>query len=421
MTAAATSQSVPEPVAAGSAEGSAPEHGQDGRLPLADVTVIDLSRLFPGSFTTLLLAGLGARVIKVEDTGSGDGIRDMMVFDGLPESAAHVMLNRGKESISVDLKSAQGQELIRALIAKSDVLVDSFRPGVLDRLGLDREAISAVNPRIVHVSISAFGQDSPLAAVPAHDLNSVGYAGLLELTRDSDGGLIMPRLQNADLSAGWQAALAVLAGLRVVGRDNVGYRADVAMNEAAASVLALQLATVAGTGQPPPSPDYLTGQLACYNLYRCGDGQWITVAGLEPKFFNRMCTLIGRTDLIAAHYDPARQGWLRDELAATFATEARSHWLDLLAGEDTCVGPALSLPDALASPSMVARGAVTDVAFSDGHTARAFRAIPWDQRADNGLRAPALGEQTAAVLAEVGVTHEQLQRLIDSGIVRGTS
>ncbi|MFA7266832.1 MAG: CaiB/BaiF CoA-transferase family protein [Candidatus Nanopelagicales bacterium] len=389
-----------------------------GELPLSGVTVIDLSRLFPGSYGTLLLSVLGATVIKVEDTGAGDGIREMLKFEGNPESAGHLMLNRGKQSISVNLKDPRGQRLLLQLISDADVLVDSFRPGVLDRLGLGQAALLEVNPSLVHVSITAFGQTGEYRDRPAHDLNSVGYAGLLGLARDRDGGATMPRLQNADLSAGLHAALAVFAGLRVAGRDGLPFRADVAMNETAASLLALQNATVAGTGQSPPVPDYLTGAIACYSIYEAADGECLTVAGLEPKFFTRMCELMGRADLAIRQYDVAGQDELRDELAAIFKSQPRRHWLDLLAGEDTCVGPALSLTDALAEPQPRQRGSVTDAEFSDGQRVPAFRVIPWEKRTDNGERAPQLGEHTSSVLAEIGVTPEQFEQLIASGVVR---
>ncbi len=393
----------------------------EGSLPLAGVTIVDLSRLFPGNFGTLLLAGLGAEVIKVEDTDRGDGIRDMLTFPDRSESVGHLMLNRGKKSISVDLKSVEGQQVVLQLIAHADVLVDSFRPGVLDRLGLGPQALAKANPTLVHVSITAFGATGEYRMRPAHDLNSVGYAGYLTLVRGKDGAALMPSLQNADLSAGLHAALAVLAGLRVAQRDGVSFQADVAMNESAASLLALQAATVAGTGESPPVPDFLTGRLACYDLYEASDGQWITVAGLEPKFFGRMCDLIGHPDWAQLQFDPERQEELREALRGVFATEPRSHWMDLLAAEDTCVGPALTLTDALAEPQAVERGAVTVASFRDGEEASVFRAIPWEHRTDNSERAPLLGEHTSGVLADIGVTPDQVKKLIESGIVRPSS
>ena len=392
-----------------------------GDRPLAGVTVLDLTRLLPGNYATLLLVGLGADVIKIEDTAGGDGIRHMMTFPGQSQSAGHVVLNRGKRSVSIDLKDPAGQELMLTMVATADVLVDSFRPGVLERLGLGAQALAKVNPRLVHVSITAFGQDGPYAALPAHDLNTAGYAGLLGLVADADGTPPMPGLQNADLASGLHAALATVAGLRVAERTGRGYRADVSMAESAAGLLPLQTATLAGTNAAPPIPDYLTGALACYALYECADGKWITVAGLEPKFFSRMVDLLGHPELASDQFDPAGQEVLRNRLKEIFAASPRQHWLDLLAHEDTCVGPVLSVPEALADQQFTTRGSVTTARFSDGADATVFSCVPWDSHADEALSAPELGQDTAAVLAQVGVTAEQLNRLVEAGVVRPTS
>jgi len=384
--------------------------------PLAGVTVLDLTRLLPGNYATLLLVGLGANVIKVEDVHGGDGIRQMMVFPGQSESAGHVVLNRGKRSISVNLKDPAGQRIVQELVGTADVLIDSFRPGVMSRLGLGPADLARANPTLVHVSITAFGQTGPYAAKPAHDLNTAGYAGLLGLVCD-DSGPVMPGLQNADLASGLHAALATLAGLRVVEQSGVGYRADVAMSDSAAGLLPLQVATVAGTGQAPPVPDYLTGQLACYDVYECADGKSITVAGLEPKFFGRMAELIERPDLTAQQFDPAMQPQLRQALAEVFASRDRADWMAVLADEDTCVGPVLSVAEALTDEHFADRGAVTSATFSDSKSAAVFRAVPWDGRGDSGLTAPSLGQDTADVLASIGMTADQLALLIESGVV----
>lgn len=385
--------------------------------PLAGVTVLDLTRLLPGNYATLLLAGLGADVIKVEDVHGGDGIRAMMVFPGQPQSAGHVVLNRGKRSVSVDLKDPAGQQVIQELVSSADVLIDSFRPGVMSRLGLGPDELARANPALVHVSITAFGQTGPYASRPAHDLNTAGYAGLLGLVRD-ESGAVMPGLQNADLASGLHAALATLAGLRIAEHTGTGYRADVAMSDSAAGLLPLQVATVAGTSQPPPVPDYLTGQLACYEIYECRDGKSMTVAGLEPKFFGRMVELIGRPELASQQFDPAAQPELRQSLAEVFASRDRAEWMTILADQDTCAGPVLTVAEALTDEHFVDRGSVTNASFSDGSSAAVFRSVPWDGRGDDGLRAPALGQDTVDVLTSIGITAAQLDLLIKSGVVR---
>lgn len=393
-----------------------------GAAALAGVRILDMTRLLPGNFATLLLAGLGADVIKIEEVRGGDGIRYMVVPPGKTESSGHALLNRGKRSAAIDLKTPEGVEVMRELVRGADVLIDSFRPGVLDRLGLDAASLLAANPSLVHVSINAFGATGPYTAVPAHDLNCAGYAGALSLVAGSDGTPPMPAIQNADMASGMQAALAVLAGLRVAERDGEPYRADVAMTDSAAALLAIAAATAAGTAQAPPVPDVLTGALACYRLYECSDGRWLTVGGLEPKFFGRMTELMGLPELAARQYEPAGQDEVAALLAAEFAKRTLPQWMDLLAQEDTCVGPVLTITEALAEPHFAARSAVTEVQFRDGSTAPVFRAVPWDGRtADVRLTAPEHGEHTAAVLAEAGIGSEAIASLLAERIVGPSS
>jgi len=379
--------------------------------------VLDLTRLLPGNFCTLLLVGLGAQVIKVEEIVGGDGIRYMFGGGSHDESGPHTVLNRGKRSLCVDLKSEAGQQVMLELVRGADVLVDSFRPGVLDRLGLGRESLEAVNPSLVHVSINAFGDSGPYRGVPAHDLNAVGYAGALSLVQDADGTPAMPAVQNADMSSGMHAALAVLAGLRVAQRDHTFYRADVAMTDSAASLLALPMATYAATGAVPAVPDLLTGQLACYRTYRCSDGKWLTVGGLEAKFFGRMVELMGVPEFAARQYDPLGQELLASDLAAVFATRTRDEWADELAAADTCTGPVLTIDEVLREPNLVQRGVVTTARFRDGADVAVIRAIPWSADPDEGLSAPLLGEDTETVLAEAGFTSEQVAQFVQDGIV----
>ncbi|MGV1036528.1 MAG: CaiB/BaiF CoA transferase family protein [Candidatus Nanopelagicales bacterium] len=393
----------------------------DQQAALAGVRILDLTRLLPGNFATLLLAGLGADVVKIEQVEGGDGIRHLLGSGHGGEAAAHMVLNRGKRSLTVDLKAAQGRDLLLELVAEAQVLIDSFRPGVLDRLGLSAEALLAANPTLVHVSINAFGSTGPYKTRPAHDLNSSGYAGALGLVVDSDGAPTLPGLQSADLAAGLHAALAVLSGLRVAEGQGRDFRADVAMTDSVASMLPLAVATLAGTGQPPAVPDLLTGSLACYGVYECADRKWLTVGGLEAKFFARMVELMGRPELADQQYDIAKQEQLRQELSAAFKTRSRAEWIDALAGEDTCVGPVLTVEEALAEPHFLDRGTVTNAAFRDGTQVPVIRSVPWAAEGDEGLAAPKLGEHNEQVLAEAGLDPQRIAYLIGNGIVGGPS
>lgn len=384
--------------------------GETSPGPLSGVRVLDLTRLLPGGYATLLLAGLGAQVVKIEEVRGGDGLRVVVPRTAAGESGAHAVLNRGKASLAVDLKQDAGRELLLRLVSASDVLIDSFRPGVLDRLGLGPDALSAANPRLVHVSIDAYGSDGPYRTWPAHDLNTLGYAGVLSLSVGSDGKPTMPPIQIADLSSGLQATLAVLSGLRVAERDGTSFRADVSMADSAASLLTLAAASAAATGLVPAVPDALTGALACYGVYQCADTKWITVAGLEPKFFARMVELMGRGDLAGLQYDLPAQRRLHTELTREFASQAREHWLNLLAAQDTCVGPVNNVAEALADPNFVSRAVITDVRLSNGSRIPGIRAVPWIAEPELAA-APALSADAGRLLAELGVPDAQIAQL----------
>ncbi len=369
--------------------------------PLDGVRILDLTRLLPGAYASSLLLGLGADVLKVEDPRGGDGLRATPPWTPSGESGVFVALCRGKRSIALDLKNDTAREVLLALVAESDALVDSFRPGVLDRLGLGAEALHRANASLVHVSLTAYG-DGARAALPGHDLNAEGYAGILGLSRGSDGRASMPAVPMADMATGLQAALAVVSGLRLAGSG--GFRADVTMLDSALSLTALGQGAVLATGADPPTPDVLTGGLACYGVYRCADGLEVACGALEPQFFRRVAELVGDPTLADVQYDVAGQDALRGRLSLLFATRPRRDWLDLLEGDQTCVTPVLTPAEALRDDDLVARGVVEDVGLSDGSTVRAARAVAWVVPGTEApAAAPALGEHADDVLHSLGL------------------
>lgn len=406
--------------------------GQGVSLPLDGVRVLDLTRLLPGAYATLMLAGMGADVVKIEDPASGDALRAAPPWTSNGESGPHAILNRGKRSVAIDLKQREGRTVLLRLVSAAEVLVDSFRPGVMERLGLGPSDIERANPSLVHVTIDAYGSGGPYQQLPAHDLNSAGYAGIIGLARDGHGHPAMPSVPVVDHLAGLNAVVAVLAGLRNRAGGTGGYRAEVAMADSAASILSLIGGYYAATGASPTAPEMLSGQLACYGLYECADGEWITVGGLEPKFFSRMLNLMGLDELLSMQYDVGAQADLRARLAGVFREMDRSYWLDLLAGEDTCVGPVNDVATALADPNLRVRGMVVDVSFRDGGCAPAVRAVPWLPGArgshESGVApdastarlAPLLGEHTTEVLEEFGIPEAEMATFRTSGAIKGS-
>lgn len=283
--------------------------------PLAETLVVDLTRYLPGPFASRELLRLGARVVRVEPPG-GDPLRAIA-------PAWDAALNAGKESVALDLKSAPDLALTQALVGRADVVLEGFRPGVLDRLGL------RVPETAVLCAITGFGTDGPNARRVGHDLNYLGFAGAL-----ADTAPALPPVQVADLAAGALAAVVeILAALLAGG----GARITVSMTDNAHRLVSHRLGG-------DPVPRLLTGGVPCYSIYRTADGRWLTVAALEAKFWKRLCELLGREDLVARQLDPAAIG----ELAAIFSTRPLADWLDRFGDEEVCAGPVLTPAEAAA-------------------------------------------------------------------------
>lgn len=386
--------------------------------PLSGITVVDLARLLPGDYGTAVLADLGAEVLKVEQPGVGDGLRHVEPYDDAGLSGAHGLLNRGKRSMTLDLKTSEGRAILLELLTRCDVLVDSFRPGVLERLRLGRAALASANPRLVHVSLTFFGHDSGRAEEAGHDINAQALAGLLELADGPQGGPALPYVQAADHAAGLQLAVAVLAGVHHRDRTGTGGFWDVAMVDAAYSMLGLAAGAYAASGAAPPRRDTLTGGLACYGLYACSDGQWIAVGALEPVFFQRLLAAVGLPGALAAdQFDPAAQPALRERLATAFADHPRSTWLDRLSTADCCVSPVNDVVAAMGEEWAAARGLAVRGRWPFPRLGPVPRPPGGEPAAVAGRPAPLLGADTDSVLVSLGRTPDQVADLHRRGVV----
>jgi alpha-methylacyl-CoA racemase len=333
--------------------------------PLAGVRVLDLSRLLPGGACTRLLADLGAEIVKVERPAVGDDVRHEapMLAEGV--SAVHQFLDAGKRSLALDLKDPDDVEVVLALAERCDAVVESFRPGVAARLGVGSDDVAARNPAAVYVSLTGYGQDGPRAPAAGHDLDYVAYAGALSTVGDPDAST--PALSGvlaADMTGGTLAATAILAGILRARATGIGGHVDLSLQEAAHWALALPSAQHLVDGSSwAPGTGMLNGALPGYRVYRCADGLDLAVAALEPRFWVRLVTLLGREDLAERRTDATVIG----ELTALFATRPRAAWLTLLEAEDTCVAPVNSLADAVADPHLTARRVLVEVE-GDGWT-----------------------------------------------------
>jgi crotonobetainyl-CoA:carnitine CoA-transferase CaiB-like acyl-CoA transferase len=382
--------------------------------PLDGVRVLDLTRLLPGNYGTLLLADLGADVIKVEEPGQGDYIRwTPPLVDG--QGAIHQALNRGKRSVTVNLKDPAGAELFVRLVERADVVVESFRPGVMDRLGVGYEALSARNPGLVYAAITGYGQDGPYRDRVGHDIDYLGYAGLLHATGTPDGPPILPAAQIGDFGGGMAAAVGIASALTEVARTGRGRFIDVSMLDVATSWSAVLLSWYLGTGQVPVRGGMpLTGGLACYRVYAAGDGRHLAVGALEPRFWRNLCEALGLDDLIDAQLDPGRQEEIAGRLGDVFRTRSRDEWVEALAGLEACVAPVNDVAEAIEDPQVRHRGTVVsveDAPIGPGPAIRLADHVP------EVRPAPGLGEHTVEVLGEVGLPAEEVSELRTRGVV----
>ncbi|HQR29132.1 MAG TPA: CaiB/BaiF CoA-transferase family protein, partial [Anaeromyxobacteraceae bacterium] len=373
-------------------------------LPLRGIRVLDLSRLLPGPYATLVLADLGADVIKVEDPSGGDYLRWMPPMAGEQSGWFHA-LNRNKRSLALDLKKPEGRDAFLRLVHGADVVVESFRPGVLDRLGLSFEALSRENPRVVLCSISGYGQDGPYRDRAGHDLDYVALAGVLAVNGPTERPVPLG-VQVADVAGGsWPAVAGILAA--IVGRAAIGRGAwiDVSMTDGALAMLALQKAAADAEGRAlRRGREQLNGGSACYGVYRARDGGFVALGALEPKFFQAFCAAVGRPELGPMQFDRDGAG-PREELDAVFASRTRAEWAAFAAAHDVCVMPVLEGDEPERDPQLVHRQSFVRVP------------TPWEGRDMPGIAspvrlrgveaplapAPRLGADSESVLREAGL------------------
>ena len=308
---------------------------------LSGVKVLDLTRLLPGPYCTLLMADYGADVIKIEEPGKGDYIRwRTPAAEGI--GARHLTVNRNKKSVALNLKTAQGQQIFKQLAAEADVIIESFRPGVMQRLGLGYEDIVQVNDRIVYCSLTGYGQTGPYRHLPGHDINYIGYSGILGLIGEKNGKPVVPGVQIADIGGGSLMALSgICMALFHRDRTGEGQYIDVSMMDGAITWLYAAMSDYFVSGTVPKRGETrLDGQFAFYNVYETRDGKYMTVGASEFKFWKRLCELIGKEEWIALHEGPANvQEQLKQDLGELFKMHDQQHWINLLVQEETCVGP----------------------------------------------------------------------------------
>jgi alpha-methylacyl-CoA racemase len=391
---------------------------------LEGLRVLDLTRLLPGGFCTLLLADLGADVLKVEDTATGDYIRWMPPYYGGEEerqagvaSAYFLALNRNKRSLRLNLKHERGREVLLRLVEDYDVLVESFRPGVMDRLGVGYETLRERNARLIYCPISGYGQDGPLTERSGHDTNYLALNGLLGLTGRRGGPPIQSAGQIADLGGGGlMAAVGILAAVIERERSGEGQLVDVSMTDGALSWLSMVIARYFAEQKPPRRGELeLAGGIACYFPYETSDGKWVALGALEPKFWQNWCNGVERPDLVEhqfAHPDSAAG----HEVARVFRERTRADWSAFAGAHDCCLEPILDVDEVLDSELVRARAMIVEVDQPGiGPVKQVGAPVKLSRTpADTSGAAPALGADTEDVLREIGMDAEPLR---ETGVV----
>ena len=384
---------------------------------LSGVRVLDLTRLLPGAYATQLLRDLGAEVVKIEDPWTGDYMRALgPLARGV--SVGFAALNRGKQSCALNLKDERGRALFLRLVECCDAVLEGFRPGVADRLGIGYAAVASQNARVVYCSLTGYGQSGPNRLRPGHDLTYLAEIGILGESRNSAGAPVAPGVQIADLAGGMMAAVAMLAALLEARTTGRGRYLDVAMCDVLASWAAPLLVAAAASALTGPPADWLSGRLICYHVYRTQDGRYVALGALERKFWDAFCRAAGCEQLIPAYLTPALdENPAYRELRAVFATKSAADWASFAKTVDTVLAVVRSPGEVLVDEQLASRGVL--VAGPDGAVpVVGAAALPAScRRSMTAADTPAHGQHTRVILREIGLLDEDIAALTREGVI----
>ncbi len=389
-------------------------------LALEGIRVMDLSRMLPGPYGTMLLADLGADVIRVENPEVMDTARLAPPLMG-GVGAMYLMVNRNKRSISLNLKHEQGRAVFLDLVRTADVVIEQFRPGVMQALGLGYDALRAIRPDLIYCSLSGFGQDGPYRLRPGHDINYVSLAGLTDATRGADGKPTVPGFPVADLVGGIFAAFYILAALLARQRTGEGRYLDVALADAVVS-LASPLLAEAAVGDAGGSELLLSSffrQSPFYGIYRTSDGGYVSIGAIEPAFWTRLCEALGRPDLASQQYavgDEAQE--ISRQLAEIFDSRTRAEWERELGNLDVMFAPVKSMAEMLEDHQVLVRGLIGSLEHPEAGFIPQVRSPVRLGDADClRMPPPEPGQHGEEILRELGYSESQLKELADANVI----
>jgi len=375
---------------------------------LSGITVVDLSRLLPGPYCSMILADHGARVIAVEDK--------RFLADGL----FFKLINRNKEHISLNLRTEKGKEIFFRLIQNADVLLEGFRPGVVDRLGVGYETVGKVNPAIIYCSITGYGQDGPFRDRVGHDANYLSYAGVLDLIGEADRPPSIPGIQIADIAGGgMNAAIGILLALFAREKTGKGQYIDISMTDGMVGFLPAALFFRQLTGQEPARADgFLSHRYACYNTYETADGKYLSIGAVENRFWKQLCDVLDVPEYADLQYDDARRKEIIDFMCNIFKQKTLNEWDAILADRDICWGRVQSLSDVLNDSLFRERQMVVEIKGKDGKMSKTLGVPVKLSETPGAVRTPPVdfGKSTPDILQELGYSAKDIKEFEEAGV-----
>lgn len=389
--------------------------------PLDGITVLDLTRLLPGAVATMTLGDFGADIIKIEEPGLGDPARQSRA--GIKQPGAYFLAtNRNKRSIAINLKQPAGRQIFLELANKADVVVEGFRPGVMDRLGIGYETLKKLNPRLVYCAITGYGQDGPYRGNAGHDINYISIAGLLGVNGMTDGPPVIPGVQIADLAGGsMHAVIGILLALQARERTGEGQMVDVSMMDGSLAMMFVPFAAYLANGaQPQRGAQGLSGRYACYQVYQTKDGRFLALGALEPKFWVNACRVLGREDLIDSQFIDGEQRASIRTLSDIFQSKTAHEWLAAFEGVDTCIALIKDVAEMFDDPQVKHRGLIAEIEHPESGRIKQIAptvklsATPGEMRSPP----PLLGEHTSEVLKEIGYSDDVINKLSHDGVIQ---
>jgi crotonobetainyl-CoA:carnitine CoA-transferase CaiB-like acyl-CoA transferase len=389
--------------------------------PLAGIKILDFTTLLPGPYATLFLADLGAEVLKITSRTRPDLVNFMPPFiPGSSLSAAQAYLGRSKRSLTLNLKDPRAREIIDRLIPTYDILIEQFRPGVMEGLGLGFPTLKTAHPRLIYCSLTGYGQDSPYAGKAGHDINYLARSGLMSYSGTRDLGPVLSGMQIADIAAGsLNAVIGILAAVIARKTTGQGQWIDVAMTDGAYAFNALTGARFLVDGEEPGLEGTFLNGGSLYDFYQTADGQYISFGGLEPKFFHSFCRTIGREDLIPGGVTPPNLDQVKKEVREIIKSKTRREWEVLFQEADACLEPVLSLKEAFEDDHARTRNLVVELPLPDGGTVRQMAAPIKFSQTQPSYSHPGvpLGTHNSEVLLEAGYLTEEIEEFEKTGLL----